>query len=182
MEKNYRSYDFWGNKIEYDMYGNRKEKDNGFNDYWIRNYSYIGGDYGKERGMPDEEKYGLSYRVIKEYVEKVYCLGKKRCIKIGGDEYKIDLFVAMVCLALGIGGGIGFIFESFIPSFLAWLCGIAILFGIYYLTHFIVNKLDERDYKKIKMDTIEKYLQDYEEWQTKMKKADWEEYKKTHDI
>lgn len=135
-----------------------------FTDYWISHYLYIGSEHGKENGMPDEKEYGLSKMIIKDYVEKKYNIQRKRCIKVGSDVFKIDEFVAQTCLILGVCGGLGMFFVSFMHPILAGICGYGLLFGIYFLTRFIVLKLDYRDYQTMKIDTIERYLQDYEEW------------------
>lgn len=147
-----------------------------FNELWTSNYTHIWG-YGeceKILGMPNMEGYGLSPQVIEAYVRKKFEISKKRWIKVGGDKFRIDEFVGAVCLILGVCGGIGLFFVSFMHPILAGICGYGVLFGIYYLTRFIVLKLDYRDYQAMKMDVIEKYLQDYHEWKRKVDKASLE--------
>lgn len=147
--------------------------ENEFERIWTSDYRHIW-CYGKCEqilNMPNMADYGLSPQVIKDYVRKKYELSLKRQITIGNSEFKIDEFVGMVCLLLGICGGGCLIFISFMPPFLAGICGTGVLFGIYYLTKFIVSKLDERDYNALKIDIIEKYLQDYQVWEIKVIKA-----------
>lgn len=150
--------------------------ENGFERIWTSDYSHIWcyGECEQILNMPNMLDYGLSPQVIKEYERKKYELDSKRQIKVGNSEFKIDEFVGMVCLLLGVCGVGSLFFASFMHPFLAAICGIGVLFGIYYLTKFIVSKLDERDYKALKIDIIEKYLQDYREWNIKVEKAKYE--------
>lgn len=133
---------------------------NGFEEIWTNRYSYIWSSIEKELkpGMPKIEDYGLSVPIIKEYLKKEYDLKKKYGIR-DDDRFITICLIASTCIII--------LLDLVLHFDISFIIGLIIAMGLFKLVEIILKKKYEKAHAIIKIDAIELYLHDYEEWKSK---------------
>lgn len=141
----------------------------GFEDYWFSCYRHIvwPGECEEILGMPKLEDYGLSQQVFKEYVQKKYELGKRYSI----DDEKLMIICSVISLCISI------VIAIIIHLFIYILGQLFITILLVKLVEHIYKKKREKACAAMKIDAIERYLQDYKEWERKVDNASHEAHK-----
>lgn len=124
------------------------------------------------KDIPTVDQYGLSVRVVKEYLDRQR-KAQNKWYKYANEECIIKraaLIIAIIAPVIGFG-----VFSSHMIVIL-----LVILYVLLeYLYQSMIKKRMNTELKTIELPSIEKYLNALQEWEVLQDKKIWEEIRKT---
>lgn len=124
------------------------------------------------KDIPTVDQYGLSVRVVKEYLDRQR-KAQNKWYKYANEEGIITraaLIITIIAPIIGFG-----VFSSHMMVIL-----LVILYALLeYLYQLMIKKRMNTELKTIELPSIEKYLNALQEWEVQQNKKMWEEIRKT---
>ena len=124
------------------------------------------------KDIPTVDQYGLSVRVVKEYLDRQRKVENK-WYKYANEEgiiKRATLIITIIAPIIGFG-----VFSSHIMVILL----VILYVSLEYLYQSMIKKRMNTELKTIELPSIEKYLNALQEWEVQQDKKIWEEIRKT---